>query len=102
MEPVCAAEQTAGRLGGPRQSVLVLYLANSALDSSVVGWSIYDSTRQNAHRAGDVAEPPYPNGLAALRDGWRLFQVSQLSRGCPGAEYDTSYLRHEFFFERLS
>jgi hypothetical protein len=51
---------------------------------------------------GDVTEPPYRTGLAALRDCWRLFQVSQLTRACTGTEYDTSYLRHEFFFERLS
>ncbi len=91
-----------GKLGRTRQSVLVLYLRNSALDSSVVGWSMYDGTGQDEYRAGDLADPPYQNGLAALRDGWRLFQVSQLSRTCPSAEYDTSYLRHEFFFERLS
>lgn len=83
------------------QSVLILYLSDSALDSSVIGWSMYDGTGQTDHYAGEQAEPPYPNGLAALRDGWRLFQISQLTRAMAGAEYDTSYLRHEFFFERI-
>lgn len=102
MEPVRAVDQRFPQLSDQRQSVLVLYLANSALDSSVVGWSIYDGTGEASYHAGDLAEPPYKSGLAALRDGWRLFQVSQLTRPCPGAEYDTSYLRHEFLFERLS
>jgi hypothetical protein len=83
------------------QSVLVLYLSDSALDSSVIGWSMYDGTGQSNHYAGEESEPPYASGLQALRDGWRLFQISQLTRPCTGAEYDTSYLRNEFFFERI-
>ncbi|WP_281284583.1 hypothetical protein [Nonomuraea diastatica] len=41
-------------------------------------------------------------GVDALRDGWRLFQASQLIPPFPGHEYDTSFLKHEFVFERLS
>lgn len=81
-----------------RQSILILYTANSALDSTTIGWSRYDGMD---HSAGDSDEPPYPNGVAALRDGWRLLQASQLVPASPGAEHDTSYLRYEFFFERL-
>jgi len=36
-----------------------------------------------------------------MRDGWRLFQASQLIPPYPGHEYDTSFLKHEFFFEKL-
>ncbi|MET8468366.1 hypothetical protein ABZY90_29100 [Streptomyces sp. NPDC006422] len=84
-----------------RQQVLVLYLANSALDAKVVGWARYDGTGTTEHTTGDSDEPPYETGLEALRDGWRLFQAAQLLPPHPGHEYDTSYLKHEFFFEKL-
>lgn len=85
-----------------RQTVLVLYLANSALDSPVVGWSRYDGTGETRHMAGDADEPPYRTGLDALKDGWRLFQASQLLPHQRGAEFDVSYLKYEFWFEKLS
>ncbi|OLE25386.1 MAG: hypothetical protein AUG49_10950 [Catenulispora sp. 13_1_20CM_3_70_7] len=84
-----------------RQQVLVLYLATSALDSPVVGWSQYDGTGQTSPTTGDGDEPPYESGLAALQDGWRLFQAAQLIPPYPGHEYDVSFLKHEFFFERI-
>jgi hypothetical protein len=84
-----------------RQRVLVLYLATSALDSKVVGWSQYDGTGRTTPTSGDNDEPPYTTGLDALLDGWRLFQASQLLPPSPGHEYDVSFLKHEFFFERL-
>ncbi|MEU7743261.1 hypothetical protein [Nonomuraea sp. NPDC049158] len=85
-----------------KQEVLVLYLATSALDAPVVGWSRYDGTGRTDPTAGDGDEPPYTTGVDALRDGWRLFQASQLIPPYPGHEYDTSFLKHEFFFEKLS
>ena len=84
-----------------RQQVLVLYLQTSALDSKVVGWSQYDGTGAKQHMAGDQEHPPYPTGLSALLDGWRLFQSSQLQAHAPGDEYRTAYLKYEFFFEKL-
>lgn len=84
-----------------RQQVLVLYLLNSALDSRVVGWSRYDGTGRTSPTTGDGAEPPYETGLDALRDGWRLIQAAQLIPPYPGHEYDVSFLKHEFFFERI-
>lgn len=84
-----------------RQQVLVLYLTTSALDSDVVGWSIYDGTGRTSPTTGDSDEPPYKCGVHALEDGWRLFQAAQLIPPYPGREYDTSFLKHEFFFEKL-
>ncbi|WP_338703315.1 hypothetical protein V2W30_38890 [Streptomyces sp. Q6] len=83
-----------------RQQVLVLYLSSSALDSQVVGWSRYDGTGRTRPMTGDSDEPPYDTGLAALYDGWRLFQASQLLPPQAGHEYDVSFLKHEFFFEK--
>ena len=85
-----------------RQKVLVLYLANSALDSPVVGWSLYDGSGETFPMAGDSDRPPYPDGVAALKDGWRLFQASQLLPPARGEEFDLSYLKYEFFFEKWS
>ncbi|MFG2736556.1 hypothetical protein N0X72_01615 [Streptomyces carpaticus] len=87
--------------GTVRQRVLVLYLSTSALDSHVLGWSLYDGTGRTAPTTGDSEEPPYVTGVAALRDGWRLIQASQLVPPYPGHEYDVSFLKHEFFFEQL-
>ena len=84
-----------------RQQVLVLYLANSALDAPVIAWSEYDGTGRTEHMAGDADEPPYASGLHALRDGWRLFQAAQLLPHERGAEFDLSYLKYEFLFEKL-
>jgi hypothetical protein len=84
-----------------RQQVMVLYLTDSALDSPVIGWSHYDGTGAEEHMAGDSDAPPYRTGLEALRDGWRLFQASQLVPHAPGAEFRTDYLKYEFFFEKL-
>ena len=88
-------------MGSTRQQVLVLYLNDSALDSGVRGWSVYDGTGQDKPVTGDGIEPPYQTGLDALLDGWRLFQAAQLIPPYPGHEHDTSFLKHEFWFERL-
>lgn len=84
-----------------RQQVLVLYLASSALDDRVVGWSNYDGTGNTHPTMGDSDEPPYATGLAALLDGWRMIQAAQLLPPATGQEYDVSFLKHEFFFEKL-
>jgi len=84
-----------------RQKVMVLYLANSALDSPTIGWAVYDGTGETLHMAGDSDTPPYTTGLAALRDGWRLFQASQLLPHPRGEVFDLAYLKYEFFFEQL-
>jgi hypothetical protein len=83
-----------------RQKVLVLYLANSALDAPVVAWSLYDGTGAERRMTGDQDEPPYATGLAALQDGWRLFQASQLVPHARGEEFDLAYLKYEFYFEK--
>ncbi|MFG3054741.1 hypothetical protein ACGFZP_27835 [Kitasatospora sp. NPDC048239] len=84
-----------------RQQVLVLYLADSRLDSHVVGWTRYDGTGRTSPTTGDSDEPPYGSGVEALWDGWRLFQAAQLIPPYPGHEYDVSFLKHEYFFERI-
>jgi len=84
-----------------RQQVLVLYLSTSSLASEVVGWSFFDGAGTQLDEAGASSVPPYPTGLDALRDGWRLFQASQLLPPPAGEEYVTSFQKFEFFFEKL-
>jgi hypothetical protein len=84
-----------------RQKVLVLYLATPALDAPVIAWSHYDGTGQARPMAGDSDTPPYATGVDALKDGWRLFQASQMFPHPRGDEHAIGYLRHEFFFEQL-
>jgi hypothetical protein len=88
-------------MGKLRQKVLVLYLSNSALDSAVRGWSIYDGTGKEAFTTGDSDTPPYKTGLEALKDGWRVIQFPQLIPPYPGMEYTTSFQMYEFIFEKL-
>jgi len=85
-----------------RQKVMVLYLSSSALDSKIVAWAHYDGTGASEHMSGDSDEPPYRTGLDALRDGWRLLQMSQLLPHYPGEEFTTSYQKYEFLFEKLA
>ena len=81
-----------------RQQVLFLYLEHSGLDGRVVAWSFHDGSG----RASDLdGSPPYRSGTEALRDGWRLIQVSPVPRRIPGAERVAGRLEHEAVLERI-
>jgi hypothetical protein len=80
---------------------MILYLAHSALDSAVKGWTFYDGTGKEQHTTGDSAEPPYATGMDALLDGWRVIQFPQLIPPYPDMEYTTSFQKNEFIFEKL-
>ena len=84
-----------------KQKVLILYLANSMLDSDVIAWSLHDGTGKNFHMPGDSEDPPNETGTDALLDGWRLFQASTLEQHKSGDEFRTGYLKYEFFFEKI-
>jgi hypothetical protein len=84
-----------------RQKLLVLYLGNSTLESGVVGWSFYDGTGREKYDASGETQPPYPTGLAAMLDGWRVIAYPALQRPYPGREYELAELPFEFVFEKL-
>lgn len=82
-----------------RQQLLCLWLANSDLGSPVITWSRYDGAAPPSHRPTED-QPPYADAVAAMRDGWRVLQVSLPTR--PAAEpYDTDYLQHGIILERF-
>jgi hypothetical protein len=84
-----------------RQQLLLLYAATSSPESPVGAWSMFDGTGRQAHMAGDAAEPPYASVVEAMRDGWRVIQLSTLAAAPAGAEHDTSFLKYEFVLEKL-
>lgn len=84
-----------------RQQVMVLWLSNSALDSRVRAWAVYDGWGKISSETGDLPQPPVESGLAALRAGWRLLSAAPLAPPYPGSEYSTSFQKFEFVFERL-
>jgi hypothetical protein len=84
-----------------RQKILILYLTDSALDSKVIGWAMYDGTGRESHNTGDSDKPPYTTGLEALQAGWRAIQFSQLTPPYPGTEFSTSFYKYEIIFEQL-
>lgn len=84
-----------------RQKILILYLANSALDSAVKGWSMYDGAGGGRAATGEEEAPPYRTGLEALKDGWRVLQFPQLHPPYPGLEHATSFYGNEFIFEQI-
>ena len=84
---------------GVRQQVLYLWAAGSSLDSGTVGWAFHDGTAGAGPSLPD-AQPPYPSGEAALRDGWLLLQSAQLIPPAEGDEHRNTYLHYEFVFER--
>ena len=92
---------TKATMAGSRQKILILYLANSSLDSDVRAWTRYDGTGKERPTTGDSETPPYATGLNALLDGWRVIQFPQLIPTAPGAEYSTSFLKFEYILEKL-
>ncbi len=80
-----------------RQQVLMLWTADSNLDSRVVGWSFHDGNDRRA----DLAELPYERGVEALTDGWRLLQASPLITRPAGDEHQHGVLEFEWMFERI-
>jgi hypothetical protein len=85
-----------------RQQILYLWLDEGALDNAVVGWAFHDGTRGLGPGLAQTSEaqPPYATGVAALEDGWFLFQSPILHPVNPAAAHTVSYLPNEFVFER--
>ena len=83
---------------GSRQQVLFLWLEGAGLQERVLAWAFYDG----ADGAGPVpqGDPPYPNGIAPLREGWRLVAAPQPEVSLTDSPPATG-LRHQFMYERF-
>lgn len=85
-----------------RQKLLFLNLRNGDLNSEVVAWALYDGTLsedQVQMQAGSETEPPYPTGIAALRDGWRVVQAGPVPERAAGRPLGG--LSNEYMLEKL-
>ncbi len=82
-----------------RQQILMLWLDEPTLLAGVVAWAFHDG----ADGVGPVpiGDEPYAHGLDALRDGWRVIQISPQTAPVAGHEHQTSVLPNEFVFERM-
>ena len=81
------------------QKILILYLKNSSLDSEVISWGYWDGSEKENPYSGNSNQKPYKTGLDALRDEWRLIQISPVSP--PSEDNETSIFNYEFVFEKL-
>lgn len=97
-------EQGAYLMSKFRQQILVLHLATSSLESQTVAWAFFDGAAGADARqmqSGDTDEPPYRSVLAAMQDGWRVFQFPTLPVYLPGHEHETGHLPYEYVLERI-
>ncbi len=84
-----------------RQQILILHLESGDLGSEAVAWALYDGALPAdavQMQTGSEYEPPYDSVLAAMRDGWRVFQASPLPER--SAATGTGQLANEFWLER--
>jgi len=84
-----------------KQQLLILYLYRSALDSRVCGWSRYDGASDVDPVAGEEDEPPYASALDAMRDGWRVIQMSEIAPQETELAYEPGYMAFEVILEKM-
>ena len=85
-----------------RQKLLFLNLRNGDLNSEIMAWALYDGSLSEDEvqmQAGSVNVPPYPTGIAAMRDGWRVIQASPVPERRVGE--GLGGLSNEYILEKL-
>ncbi len=82
--------------GSPRQSLLYLQTATSAVDSIVIGMSIVQGGRVS-DGPPDLADWPYKTVLAALDDGWRVIRFPM---PLPMGDSHDGHVTCEFILEK--
>ncbi len=86
-----------------RQQILILYLTDSDLKSSIAAWSFFDGAGGKAADKFAITEdaPPYRNVLEAMKAGWRVIQIAEMRPAYPGQEYHNTLLKYENVLERM-
>jgi len=80
----------------PVQDILVLFQTTPGLDSAVIGWSRYEASKGTGIKdLVDEEEPPYRNAMEAMRDGWQVIQMSELTPRTPDDAYEDGPLPYQ-------
>ncbi len=85
------------------QDILVLYQTSPALDVTPVAWARHDSSKGTGIQ--DLIEednPPYPNAMAAMRDGWRVIQMSEYKHRTEEDGYELGPFPYQTVLSRFS
>ena len=78
------------------QDILVLFQTSPGLDSATIGWSRYEASKGTGiSDLVDEAEPPYSNAMEAMRDGWQVIQMSELTPRSPDDAYEDGPLPYQ-------
>ncbi len=85
------------------QDILVLFQTTPALNANVVAWARYDaSQRASIPDLPDESEPPYPNAMAAMRDGWQVIQMSELKHRSTEDGYELGPLPYQTVLSKFN
>ncbi len=85
------------------QDILVLYQTSPALDVTPVAWARYEASKGTGIE--DLIEedtPPYTNALAAMRDGWRVIQMSEYKHRTEEDGYELGPFPYQTVLSRFS
>ena len=78
------------------QDIIVLFQTTPALNADVVAWARYEASKGvNIPDIADESEPPYRNAMEAMRDGWEVIQLSELTRRSPDDAYEDGPLPYQ-------
>ncbi len=74
----------------------MLFQTSPGLDSATIGWSRYEASKGTGiSDLVDEAEPPYSNAMEAMRDGWQVIQMSELTPRSPDDAYEDGPLPYQ-------
>ena len=82
------------------QNILVLFQDTPALDARVFGWSRYFASEPEV-TVEDEETPPYANAMDAMRDGWRVIQMSEIKVRSDEQLYRVGAFPYQTVLEKL-
>ena len=82
----------------PRQQLLYLTAQSTNLRSGVVGWVLYDPTKDQEPKVPSD-EPPYKSVLDAVTDGWHVLQFP-ISKMYEYKDLGNDYVGFDFILQK--